>query len=208
MGEKVAVKQVRAVRTRRLILQAAADEFDRQGYAGTPLTCVTKAAGISMGALTFHFPAKQDLADAVQAAGIEMTRQVMAHIAGLPVSPLAGARALVLAIARLLEESTTVRAAARLTRERSVERLWTDAWLMYMTELLSRAHKEARLRGEVTPEAFAESVQFLITGIEEYARCAVPGAKGGDTAVCRAARAWDLLLYGAMCPNQAVEPST
>ncbi|MFB7089338.1 TetR family transcriptional regulator [Streptomyces sp. NPDC056296] len=197
------MKQVRALRTRRLILQAAADEFDRQGYAGTPLTCVIKAAGISMGALTFHFPAKQDLADAVQAAGIEMTRQGTAHALDLPVSPLAKARALALAIARLLEQSTMVRAAARLTRERSADRPWTGAWLMCMTELLSRAHEEGRLRGEVTPEAFVESVQFLITGIEEYARCAVPGAKGGGTAVCRAARAWDLLLYGAACTNRA-----
>lgn len=185
------------MRTRHLILRAAADEFDRRGYAGTPLTSVTRSAGISMGALTFHFPTKPDLADAVQSAGIELTRHVAERAAELPVSPLTKARALALAVARLLEESTTVRATARLTRERSIGGAWTDAWLARMTELLGRAHEDGRLRSQVAPEAFAETVQFLVTGIEEHARCAA----SGGTAVRRAARAWDLLLYGAMYPG-------
>ncbi|MFF4508120.1 TetR family transcriptional regulator [Streptomyces sp. NPDC001401] len=192
------MKQVRAVRTRRLILEAAADEFDRHGYAGTPLTCVTKSADISMGALTFHFPTKPDLADAVESSGIQLAQHVTGCVAELTVSPLAKARSLTLSIARLLEECTMVRAAARLTRERSIHSAWTNAWLTYMTELLNRAHEEGRLRSEVIPAAFAESVQFLITGIEEYVRCTAPDADGDSTAVRRAARTWDLLLYGAM----------
>lgn len=201
MRERVGVKQVRAVRTRRLILEAAADEFDRHGYAGTPLTCVTKAAGISMGALTFHFPTKPDLADAVQSSGIELTRHIAGRLTELPASPLAKARSLALSIARLLEDCTTVRATARLARERSNDNAWTNAWLTCMTELLSRAHENGQLRSEVTPEAFAESVQFLVTGIEEYVRCAAPGPDSGATAVRRAAQAWDLLLCGARSPN-------
>jgi AcrR family transcriptional regulator len=192
------VKQVRAVRTRRLILEAAAAEFDRHGYAGTPLTCVTKSADISMGALTFHFPTKPDLADAVESSGIQLTRHVAGCVAELPVSPLTKARSLALSIARILEECTMVRAAARLTRERSRQNAWTNAWLTYMTQLLSRAHEEGRLRSEIAPAAFAESVQFLITGIEEYVRCSTRGAHGDSTAVCRAARTWDLLLYGVL----------
>ncbi|MEU9330757.1 TetR/AcrR family transcriptional regulator [Streptomyces canus] len=192
------MKQVRAVRTRRLILEAAAGEFDRHGYAGTPLACVTKSADISMGALTFHFPTKPALADAVESSGIQLTRHVVGCVAELPASPLAKARSLALSIARLLEECTMVRAAARLTRERSDQNAWTNAWLTYMTELLGRAHEEGRLRSEVVPTAFAESVQFLITGIEEYVRCTTRGAHGDSTAVRRAARTWDLLLYGAL----------
>ncbi|MBL1087608.1 TetR/AcrR family transcriptional regulator [Streptomyces actinomycinicus] len=194
------MKQVRAVRTRRLIVQAAADEFDRHGYAGTPLICVTKAAGISMGALTFHFPTKPDLADAVQASGTGLTREVVARVGGLSVPPVSRARALVLSIARLLSECTAVRAAARLSRERSTAGVWADAWLACLTELLRSAHEEGRLRSQVAPEAFAESVQFLITGIEEYTRCAGPGADADPAAVRRVARAWDLLLYGASRP--------
>lgn len=185
------------MRTRRLILRAAAEEFDRHGYAGTSLNSVTRSAGISIGALTFHFPTKPDLADAVQAAGIVLTRHVAGRVAGLPASPLARARALTLAIARLLEEDTTVRATARLTRERSIDSAWTDAWLADMTELLNRAHADGWLRSQVTPEAFAESARFLITGIEEYVRRTTSDA----TAVRRAAHTWDLLLYGAARPR-------
>ncbi|HZF92299.1 TetR family transcriptional regulator [Streptomyces sp.] len=200
------MKQVRAVRTRRLILQAAAEQFDLRGYAGTPLNCVTRAAGISMGALTFHFPTKQELADAVQLSGIEITRDVVKSAADLPVSPLHGARALALSITRLLDECTTVRATARLTRERAGGDGWTGVWLTCLTELLRRAHDEGGLRPRLAPETFAESVQFLIMGIEEYTRCAALGAGGDSTAVRRVARAWDLLLYGALDSAEQAGP--
>ncbi|MFF0434058.1 TetR family transcriptional regulator [Streptomyces sp. NPDC004327] len=202
------MKQVRAVRTRRLILEAAADQFDRKGYAGTPLTCVTKSADISMGALTFHFPTKLDLADAVESSGIQLTRLVTGRIGELAAPPLSKARSLTLSIARLLEESTMVRAAARLTRERSIHGAWTDAWLASLTELLTTAHEQGRLRGGVVPAALAESVQFLITGIEECARCTSPRADRDTTAVHCAARTWDLLLHGAMAPNQPGRQAT
>ncbi|WP_367221936.1 TetR family transcriptional regulator [Streptomyces sp. 16-176A] len=198
------MKQVRAVRTRSTILQAAAEAFDRHGYAGTALACVTREAGTSMGALTFHFPTKPDLADAVQASGAGITRDVVARVAALPVSSVSRARALALALARLLAECTVVRATARLTRERAMPELWTGVWFGCLVEQLREAHAEGRLRGEVTPETFAEAVQFLLTGIEECTRCAPAEAHADATAVRRIARAWDLLMYGAACPPEHV----
>src|SRR3989337_2793252 len=50
------VSQERAERTRQRLLQGAAAEFSLYGYGGTSLQRISKAAGVTMGALTFHFP--------------------------------------------------------------------------------------------------------------------------------------------------------
>ncbi|MFI6345558.1 ScbR family autoregulator-binding transcription factor [Streptomyces sp. NPDC050560] len=59
--------QERAVRTRRAILEAAAITFDRRGYEAATITEILKEAGVTKGALYFHFPSKEALADAVLA---------------------------------------------------------------------------------------------------------------------------------------------
>lgn len=71
------VRQERAVRTRQALLDAAAEEFDRHGYEGTSLNRVCRAAGITIGALTFHFSTKAELADAVQSQGRIITRAAL-----------------------------------------------------------------------------------------------------------------------------------
>ncbi|MFJ9946594.1 TetR family transcriptional regulator [Kitasatospora sp. NPDC091207] len=76
------MKQERAQHTRRALLRAAAGEFDRHGYAGTSLSRVSRAAGVTMGALTFHFPTKASLADAVRADAITLTRAAVGTAAG------------------------------------------------------------------------------------------------------------------------------
>ncbi|MGV9266406.1 TetR family transcriptional regulator [Kitasatospora sp. NPDC003701] len=79
------MKQERAQHTRRALLRAAAGEFDRHGYAGTSLSRVSRAAGVTMGALTFHFPTKASLADAVRADAVELTRAAVgAPACGVP----------------------------------------------------------------------------------------------------------------------------
>ncbi len=47
---------------RALILRAAAEEFDRVGFAATTIAAVARAAGVSQGTLHFHFPTKLALA--------------------------------------------------------------------------------------------------------------------------------------------------
>ncbi|MBO0513797.1 TetR family transcriptional regulator, partial [Streptomyces beijiangensis] len=70
-------RQERAEQTRRRLIEAAAAEFAAHGYAGTSLLGIVTSAGVTMGALTFHFPSKSAVADAVQEAGAAATREVM-----------------------------------------------------------------------------------------------------------------------------------
>ncbi|WP_316528853.1 ScbR family autoregulator-binding transcription factor [Kitasatospora brasiliensis] len=59
------VRQERAIRTRRLILEAAASVFDEFGYEGATIGEVVSRAGVTRGAVYFHFASKRDLAQGV-----------------------------------------------------------------------------------------------------------------------------------------------
>ncbi|MGC5341768.1 ScbR family autoregulator-binding transcription factor [Streptomyces sp. DT24] len=59
--------QERAVRTRRAILEAAARVFDRRGYQAATITEILTVAGVTKGALYFHFQSKEDLAHGIVA---------------------------------------------------------------------------------------------------------------------------------------------
>ena len=93
------LKQVRAERTRQALIAAAATEFDRHGYAGTPLSAVHRACGMTMGAFTFHFRSKADLATTVCQEAEDITREALAQLA--PIVEFT------LVVARLLKEKAT-----------------------------------------------------------------------------------------------------
>lgn len=61
-------KQERAVRTRRDLIHSAAVAFDEYGYVQATLAAISDHAGVSTGALHFHFENKAALAAAVEAA--------------------------------------------------------------------------------------------------------------------------------------------
>ncbi|MEU6366223.1 ScbR family autoregulator-binding transcription factor [Streptomyces sp. NPDC046931] len=61
-------KQERAVRTRNALIQSAAELFTQDGFEGVSLSMISSRAGVSNGALHFHFPSKAALAAAVRDA--------------------------------------------------------------------------------------------------------------------------------------------
>ncbi|MFE5814665.1 ScbR family autoregulator-binding transcription factor [Streptomyces sp. NPDC056479] len=58
-------RQERAIRTRKVILEAAGAVFDEHGYTSTTIAMVLERADVTKGALYFHFPSKESLAQAV-----------------------------------------------------------------------------------------------------------------------------------------------
>jgi AcrR family transcriptional regulator len=60
------VKQERAARTRQALVRAAAEVFAHDGFGVASLTSISQRAGVSNGALHFHFESKQALARAVE----------------------------------------------------------------------------------------------------------------------------------------------
>jgi AcrR family transcriptional regulator len=55
-------QQDRAIRTRLVILNAAAQVFEQQGFQAATITEILKIAGVTRGALYFHFQSKEELA--------------------------------------------------------------------------------------------------------------------------------------------------
>ncbi|MFE9413623.1 ScbR family autoregulator-binding transcription factor [Streptomyces sp. NPDC006704] len=60
-------KQDRAIRTRQTIIAAAARVFEENGYQAATITQILKEAGVTKGALYFHFGSKEELAHGVLA---------------------------------------------------------------------------------------------------------------------------------------------
>ncbi|NUL01682.1 TetR/AcrR family transcriptional regulator [Streptomyces lunaelactis] len=157
-------KQHRAVRTRAALVQAAAAQFDRDGYDGTSLAKVCKAAGISLGALTFHFSSKGELADAVMAEGRALTQATLLRVTARPGPALGKVVELTLELTRLLEKETSVRSAVRLARERPGTGGWSDIWLPVVQQLLDQAHANGQLRGGTRPADVTTLVEYLTAG--------------------------------------------
>ncbi|MFE1289755.1 TetR family transcriptional regulator [Streptomyces sp. NPDC058751] len=175
------VRQLRAEQTRHALIAAAASEFDRHGYAGTSLSRICKTAGTTMGALTFHFPTKGDLAEAVHAAGDAATLAALSPVAAVPRPGIQVVIDLTIELARLLERDVTVRAAGRLARERAADAAQRPAgWVRVLRDLLERARPEGygtRVPCDRDLRDVELLVAYLMAGAEASVRS---GAEGGS----------------------------
>ncbi|MFD4693517.1 TetR family transcriptional regulator [Streptomyces sp. NPDC058463] len=192
------VRQQRAERTRTALLRAAAEEMDELGYCGASLNRTCALAGVTMGALTFHFPTKDRLADAVIAAGTSSVDAAVRRIPELALSPLGKVRLMLLTVGGLLHHDCVVRAAARLSRELSPSGDWTNAWLPLTEELIAQAQSQGQLRRSLRSADVSRLFAYLCSGIEAQARerAAHPGTGRADDAVHQLVRLWDAVLHG------------
>ncbi|MGK5732023.1 ScbR family autoregulator-binding transcription factor [Streptomyces sp. URMC 124] len=189
--------QERAVRTRELILKAAAEEFDENGYAGASITKIVDRAGVTAGALYFHFQSKQGLASAV------MNAQSKA------VEPLIGSEGLqrlvdiTLVWARQLQVDPVLRAGVRLAVEQGSFGLQDASsyqdWRTIMGECLHEAARKGELREGADPDRVAAFVVGACTGVQLYAQL----LNGRKDLPERTVHMWELLLPGIAVPDVA-----
>src|SRR5262245_44539806 len=67
----------KGLRTRRRLLDAAADEIARHGLAGANLGAIAAAAGVRTGSVYFHFESKAVLCRAVLEEGLTRTHDLL-----------------------------------------------------------------------------------------------------------------------------------
>ncbi|MCJ0871923.1 TetR family transcriptional regulator [Streptomyces sp. AP-93] len=187
-------KQDRAVRTRAALIRAAAVEFARSGYAGTAVSSITRTAGVSVGALTFHFDSKSDLADAVLKEAHTVVCAVLEESVGSAQSPLAQLDAVVAGLARKLQESDTVRGAARLEQERpTASDAWSRLWYPVMLHLAAEACRSGDLPPTTRPEQAASLAALFIRG------CGIPPhTTDTESAVEQHLDLWAIIQKGIM----------
>lgn len=152
-----------------------------------------------MGALTFHFASKGELAAAVREDGDAATRSLVDHVAARQESPLQSVVSLTLALVELLERDPSVRAAARLAREGPQEQPpWQCLWAPMIGARLREAPAES-LPG-VDQTAITEMAVHLVCGVEATLchRCC-PDAPGSN--VTMLARIWRQALPEVRSPG-------
>ena len=69
-------QQERARRTRAAIVESAAAEFAKRGYAAASINAILEHSNATKGAMYFHFDSKEELARAVLAEGLDRYRVI------------------------------------------------------------------------------------------------------------------------------------
>ncbi|GHE01105.1 ScbR family autoregulator-binding transcription factor [Streptomyces alanosinicus] len=160
------VRQERAVRTRATLLRAAAEVFAESGYAGANVSAIADRAGLTLGALYFHFRNKGDLA-----------REIVLSQPGLVVPPhksegLQHAVDVTLTWAYRLLDNPVLLAGARLVMEQEhfVEPSENShqQWTRVVSEDLYEARRRGELRADVDVEALSRIVVNACTGAQMH----------------------------------------
>lgn len=111
--------QLRAHETRAAIITAAASLFRSRGYGGTSQENVAEAAGVTKGALYFHFKSKEHMAHAVIAAQHDAAMTLVDDVSIDGITGLPALLEMTYRFAYLLRTDPIVQAGIRLTMESS-----------------------------------------------------------------------------------------
>ncbi|HET9172053.1 MAG TPA: ScbR family autoregulator-binding transcription factor [Actinospica sp.] len=104
--------------TRQSVAEAAARIFDRRGYAGTSISAICREAGVSSGAVYFHFSGKEDLARYVVEEHFASWPAIIERVERSGRPALERVIALSRVVARTFRDDVVVRAGSRLWMER------------------------------------------------------------------------------------------
>lgn len=194
-------RQQRAIGTRAAIIRGAAEAFRVHGYGSTTLAGLETAAGVTKGALYFHFASKEALALAVietqHAASIALGERFL----GGTRAGLEAAIMMSFEMAMSLRSDPVVSAGIRLTLEASnfsvpVAVPYTD-WIAVCAQLLQRAIDEGEASAELNVEAAAHFISPAFTGVQTVSEVLT----GRDDLYQRVAEMWTLLLPGLLSPT-------
>lgn len=170
------VKQERAARTRETLIRSAAEVFDREGFSTASLTAISSRAGVSNGALHFHFASKAILVDVVEEAAV--TRLLSVTNGALP---FRGSRVQLLvdvthALTEALRGDVVLRVGFALSGEtsRPPRMDLRRHWRCWVEETLRQAEAEGELRRgtavqDVVTAVVATTVGFEVLGVRDSA---------------------------------------
>ncbi|WP_236244281.1 ScbR family autoregulator-binding transcription factor [Streptomyces sp. CC210A] len=171
-------KQERAERTRRALIKSAAAVFEEYGYAQARLALISTGAGVSTGALHFHFENKAAVAAAVEteasralgSAYRAVRRPARGGRAASP--PLQALTDAAHALAHLLRRDTVTRAGFRLSCDttRTGEVDLRREWQYFVQQMLAEAAGEGSLAAGVNRRDMAAAVVAATIGFEVLGR--------------------------------------
>jgi AcrR family transcriptional regulator len=162
--------QERAKATKASIVEGAAAVFEEIGYGNASLSNVAERAGVTKGALYFHFKSKEDLALAVIEAQHAVVSLEGQRIADQGHSALSTIMMMCGSFGRLLVREPIVRAGIRLTLEASafgqtVTRPYQD-WIRTMELLTRQGQADGEINEALDAAAFARYLVASFTGVQ------------------------------------------
>ncbi|MFE9136626.1 ScbR family autoregulator-binding transcription factor [Streptomyces sp. NPDC007355] len=166
-------KQERATRTRDALIRSAAREFDQHGYAPTRLSVISSGAGVSPGALHFHFENKAAVAAAVEAEAAAALRRTARNVHREGSNALQSLADTTHALAGLLREDVVVRAGFRLSCSdvRRTDLNLRQEWQSCVQQRLAEAADEGVLAAGIGPRRdLARTIVAATIGLEALCR--------------------------------------
>ncbi|MFG2720188.1 ScbR family autoregulator-binding transcription factor [Streptomyces sp. NPDC048416] len=160
------MQQERAVRTRQALIHSAAESFEQHGYARARLAGISTHAGVSLGALHFHFENKSAVASAVEMAAATSLRRAAWAAQRPGMNALQRLVQISHALADRLHHDVVARAGLRLSSDpgRSSQVDLRREWQVCVRQLLARAREEDLLAEHVDPTAALATILAATTG--------------------------------------------
>ncbi|WP_058043398.1 ScbR family autoregulator-binding transcription factor [Streptomyces roseifaciens] len=187
-------KQARAIHTRRLILEAAGEVFDEYGYESATIAEILGRAGVTKGALYFHFASKEELARGVLSEALT-TEGVMPQESRLQEWVDVG-----MVLAHRLPREPLLSAAIRLSADRKARDLFGTSWPGWISFIAGQL-AAAKEQGELLPHVDTDRIAVLFvsawTGVEVLSTA----LDGGDSLEERVALLYDTILPGIAVPG-------
>ncbi|MFJ9889808.1 ScbR family autoregulator-binding transcription factor [Streptomyces sp. NPDC091287] len=137
-------RQERALRTRRMILEAAAEMFNELGYDATTISGLIDRIQLTRGGLYFHFTSKEELARGVLEEAISLDGFVPQAFKLQEWADLA------LLLAHRLPREPVLSASIRLSVDIKARDMFGTRWPVW-TEMGNEILTEAKDRGELLP---------------------------------------------------------
>ncbi|WP_030147229.1 MULTISPECIES: ScbR family autoregulator-binding transcription factor [unclassified Streptomyces] len=186
----VKLQQDRAVRTRETIIRGAAEVFDEYGFNGASISRIMQRAGVSQGAMYFHFKSKEDLARAV------MNAQADTIVPQLDSHGLQRIVDMTFVWAWQIQRDVLLRAGVRLTNEQEGTGVRDATPYLEWARILETALRQAQEEGDIVESVDVLKVsEFLVsacTGLQMYANA----VSGRQDLPERVVSMWQILLPG------------
>lgn len=188
--------QQRAVLTRGRVLVAAAEVFARTGFLAASMNDIVEAAGVTKGAVYFHFPSKEALAVAVVEEQFAQWPALVAGVIEQAPDALTGVVALTYEVGGRFRDDILTTAGVRLSFER--ELVHADmptpfvGWVAILQDLFTRARREGLLRPGLLPGPTARALVGSFFGIQHISEILTDR----DDLEARLDEFWKIFLVG------------
>jgi AcrR family transcriptional regulator len=191
-------QQERAVRTKEAVVTAAAEAFADAGFLGTSMADIFGRAGVTKGALYFHFASKEDLATEIVNTEEEAAATIVSEINCSNAPPLQKLVDITFRWAHEIQTNPIVRAGVRLIIEQGTYNnpmpVPYSQWESIVFGLLADAQERGELERAVDATAMAEFVVSSFTGAQIVSQV----QSGHADLIQRIERMWQLLLLGML----------